>query len=114
MDSERQRSRQKSASKGDIVSKYHFPETGDVIRNRSLPKQMRRRQSSDDSDTRDSELRQNEFAQKRMPKFDHKREKDSKHSEQQQFQRMQGRQLLNYILYIVLSFVVKPSLSEEW
>lgn len=90
MDLERHRSRQKLASKDDNLSKYHFPEGDELSRNKSFSKQMRKRQSSDESDSKESQKGRNDFAQKRS-KFENKRELDESKYPEKKIQRAQGK-----------------------
>lgn len=96
MDIERHRSRQKLASKDDNISKYPFPEGEEFNRNKSFSKQMRRRQSSDESDSKESQTARTDFAQKRS-KFENKRETDDCKYSEKKFQRAQGKNYLEVI-----------------
>ena len=94
MDLERHRSRQKLASKDDNISKYHFPDGDESSRNKSFSKQMRRRQSSDESDTKESQKARIDFAQKRS-KFENKRETDESKYPEKKLQLTQGKNICN-------------------
>lgn len=97
MDRERQRSRQKLAAKSDTVNvdKYRFSETDDIVQSKSQSKHVRRRQSSDDSDTKDSRKGRHESFQKRFPKFENKRGIEEKKHAAEYLQRIQGKFLFH-------------------